>query len=61
MSLELIMGDTYKKLFDAPEAKDFTGLAKAEVVKKVMEEWGIKKEVCFLAPRVPTLLLILGL
>ena len=36
----------YKKLLGAPETKDGTGLAEAEVVKKVMDEWGVKKEVC---------------
>ena len=38
----------YKKLLGAPETKDGTGLAEAEVVKKVMDEWGVKKEVCAL-------------
>ena len=36
----------YKKLLGAPETKEGTGLAEAEVVKKVMDEWGVKKEVC---------------
>ena len=36
----------FRKLLGAPETPDGTGFAEAEVVKEVMEEWGVKEEVC---------------
>ena len=35
-----------RKLLGAPETKDGTGAAEAEVVKNALKEWGMKGEVC---------------
>ena len=37
--------DGFRKLLGAPETKDGTGLAESDVVKNMLMEWGVRKEV----------------
>ena len=36
----------FRKLMGCPETKDGTGKSEADVVKAVLEEWGVEKEIC---------------
>ena len=41
-----VQADGAKKLLGAPETKDGTGAAEAEVVKTLLKEWNVKREIC---------------
>ena len=39
-------GDAVRKILGAPETKNGTGAAEAEVVKDLLKEWNVKNELC---------------